>query len=213
MRSSRGADFRVSLPTLAEYVTMTPRIVTPVSLNSFSAMHMGLISLTSRFYPADANLIASLLDIHASPSPSTQGPPSLELLEAGTGHRGLTLHLARAIHAANALRPKNDSPSGEARENLQSSSFLKNGASDFQRPSGLEDHLNTRSESSYERSTDDRQAVVHTLDVSWKHSSHAEQIVKGFRQGLYTNNIVFHVGDVSQYVNCLNKNLLFQTTI
>lgn len=29
VRSSRGADLRVYLPTLAEYVTMTPRIVTP----------------------------------------------------------------------------------------------------------------------------------------------------------------------------------------
>lgn len=32
VRSSRGADLRVYLPTLAEYVTMTPRIVTPVGL-------------------------------------------------------------------------------------------------------------------------------------------------------------------------------------
>ena len=30
VRSSRGADLRVYFPTLAEYVTMTPRIVTPV---------------------------------------------------------------------------------------------------------------------------------------------------------------------------------------
>ena len=32
VKSSRGKGLRVNLPTLAEYITMTPRIVTPVSL-------------------------------------------------------------------------------------------------------------------------------------------------------------------------------------
>ena len=31
VKSNRGADLRAYLPTLAEYVTLTPRIVTPVS--------------------------------------------------------------------------------------------------------------------------------------------------------------------------------------
>ena len=54
-------------------------------------------------YPADANLIVSLLDIHATASPAVEdNGPCLEILEAGTGHGALTIHLARAIHAANA---------------------------------------------------------------------------------------------------------------
>ncbi|KAL9133203.1 MAG: hypothetical protein Q9175_005620 [Cornicularia normoerica] len=182
VKSSRGADLRVYLPTLAEYVKMTPRIVTPI-------------------YPADANLIVSLLDIHASPSPLTQGPPSLEILEAGTGHGGLTLYLARAIHAANIVRPNINSPSSKAVEGCQPPSHLITGTPSAQRPSGQEGDLNSQSKSSYEYSSDNRQAVVHTLDLSWRHSKHAEQIVKGFRYGLYANDIVFHVGDVSQWID------------
>ena len=36
VNSSKGKGFRVNLPTLAEYITMTPRIVTPVSLLRFT---------------------------------------------------------------------------------------------------------------------------------------------------------------------------------
>lgn len=182
VRSSRGADLRVYLPTLAEYVTMTPRIVTPI-------------------YPADANLIVSLLDVHASPLNSNQGPPSLEILEAGTGHGALTMYLARAIHAANALRTNTDGPRSKSVDDLMSASCLNNDTQSSQRPSGQEDYLNSGSKASYEHSSDNRQAVIHTLDVSGKHSNHAEQIVKGFRQGLYANDIVFHVGDVSQWID------------
>lgn len=149
----------------------------------------------------DANLIVSLLDIHASPSPSTHGPPSLEILEAGTGHGGLTLYLAKAVHAANALRPNTNNPSSKAVEDCQSASLFKIGAPGYQRSSGREDDLNSRSKPSYEHSSDDRQAVIHTLDVSLKHSKHAEQIVKGFRQGLYFNDIVFHAGDISGWID------------
>ena len=74
-------------------------------------------------------------------------------------------------------------------------------ASSSQRNPGQEDCLNSGSKPSYEHSSDDRQAVIHTLDVSWKHSKHAEQTVKGFREGLYFNDIVFHVGDVSQWID------------
>ena len=51
-------------------------------------------------------MIVSLLDIHVdtfSPGPVKEAP--LEILEAGTGHGGLTLHLSRAIHAANPPLP------------------------------------------------------------------------------------------------------------
>lgn len=60
--------------------------------------------------------------------------------------------------------------------------------------------------SSYEHRSDDRQAVIHTVDVSQKHLKHAEKIVKGFRQGIYANEIAFHVGDVSQWIDEQVKN-------
>ena len=46
--------------------------------------------------------MVSLLDLHVDLLASQNGAqPPAEILEAGTGHAGLTLHLARAIHAAN----------------------------------------------------------------------------------------------------------------
>jgi len=48
-----------------------------------------------------------LLDIHVEPPSSSENEvtPPLEILEAGTGHGALTLHLARAINAANPPPP------------------------------------------------------------------------------------------------------------
>lgn len=113
----------------------------------------------------------------------------------------MTLHLARAIHAANVLRPNVNRLRNKALEDCQSASCLRDGNLISQRPSGQEDDLNSQSISSYDHNSDDRQAVIHTLDVSRIHSKHAEQIVKGFRNGLYAQNIVFHVGDVSQWID------------
>ena len=100
------------------------------------------------------------------------------------------MHLARAIHAANALRPKSES-----------ASCSKDGVPGSQRPLAQDGDLKAQSQLSYEHGNDDRQAVIHTVDISSKHSKHAEQTVKGFRQGLYANDIVFHVGDVSQWID------------
>ena len=58
---------------------------------------------TDRFvqiYPRDASLIVSKLDLHPDRDPNQRTPEAssdrLEILEAGTGMGGLTLHLARA---------------------------------------------------------------------------------------------------------------------
>jgi hypothetical protein len=39
VRSSKGYEYRVYEPTLAEYVRLTPRLVTPVRLMSFEHAH------------------------------------------------------------------------------------------------------------------------------------------------------------------------------
>jgi hypothetical protein len=44
-----------------------------------------------------------------------------------------------------------------------------------------------------------RRAVVHTVDISEKHSNHARKVVKNFRHGLYYNNVDFHVGDIPDF--------------
>ena len=114
----------------------------------------------------------SLLDLNVETQHHDSKAPPLEILEAGTGHASLTIHLARAIHAANqstdddhGLQPLDDLTDSPSR--------------------GLQSH---------------RQAVVHTVDISASTSRHAQQIVSGFRQGMYCKDIDFHVGDVSEWI-------------
>ena len=111
------------------------------------------------------------------------------------------MYLARAIHAANVLPPKSDSLISKVVEAFQVAFHSQNVAPSSQRPFGQHDHLTSRVKSSYDHKTDNRQAVIHTVDVSWDRSQHAEQMVKSFRRGLYANDIAFHVGDISDWID------------
>lgn len=122
-------------------------------------------------YPSDANLIVSLLDLHPTSQAQSTDPP-LEILEAGTGHGALTLHLARAIHAANR---DSRGPASKIESLIE---FMD---------------INT--------SLHQRNAIIHSLDISAQHSKHASKILKGFRRGLYSNDVEFHVGDVSDWLD------------
>ncbi|KAE9987772.1 hypothetical protein EG328_001587 [Venturia inaequalis] len=83
VRSHKGAQFRVFEPSLAEYVTLSQRLVTPI-------------------YPDDANLIVNLLDLHPPvPEDTIYDDNPLQILEVGTGQGSLTLHIAKAIHGYN----------------------------------------------------------------------------------------------------------------
>ncbi|KAH4060637.1 hypothetical protein HBI24_104480 [Parastagonospora nodorum] len=168
VQSSKGSTQRIHEPTLADYVRLTPRLVTPL-------------------YPSDTNLIVSLLDIHVdTPSEPLRTEPPLEILEAGTGHGALTLHLARAIHAANPPRPS--APPIAQEEEPEDAIYLGETMADLH---------HTASQSW----KDNRRAIVHTLDISSKHSKHARKIVEGFRNGMYASNVDFHVGDVSDWIS------------
>ncbi|KAI4841389.1 adenine-N(1)--methyltransferase-like protein [Aureobasidium sp. EXF-8845] len=162
--SSAGHDYRVHTITLAEYVSMTRRLVTPI-------------------YPSDANLIVSLFDLH--PSAAEDGE-KIEVLEAGTGHGALTLHLSRAIHGANSQPPKPVPVS----EIVEDQSALESGSNDQQPES--DNALATWKVS--------RKAVIHTIDISPKYSKHAAKIVAGYRHGRYADNVDFHVGDASEWI-------------
>lgn len=167
IKTSSGQSYRLAEVTLGEYVRMSKRLVTPI-------------------YPADAALIVSLFDIHVSPPTAEDNPegPQLEILEAGTGHGSLTLHLSRAVHAANPVKPAGMSllafspPSGGNNDDFVSpaSNFLLN---------------------SWKK---ERRAVIHTIDVKKQYSKHAEKTVRGFQRGLYADNVDFHVGDASEWV-------------
>lgn len=82
--------YRLHEVKLEEYVRLTKRLVTPL-------------------YPQDARLIVELLDLHPPALLEHESEEKLEILEAGTGHGALTLHLARAICGANGFPTR---PSG-----------------------------------------------------------------------------------------------------
>lgn len=126
-----------------------------------------------------------MLDIHATQAPledSSVESPRLEILEAGTGHGALTLHLARAIHAANpALPPR----------------------------MYLQDHVQLHAERAGELSPElskrdvwkqQRGAVVHSLDISSRNLKTAKRTVRTFRQGMYSNDVDFHCTDVPSFI-------------
>ncbi|KAI5309018.1 hypothetical protein KEM55_004292 [Ascosphaera atra] len=141
-------------------------------------------------YPADASLIVSLLDIHVSPPGGTsQGP--VEILEAGTGHGSLTLHLARAVHAANTAPPflpprQRPSDPSKAKENVEGPA--------------LELELGADDAAALRAWREQRGAIVHTVDVSTGYSVHAESIVRGFRRGMYAGDVDFYVSPVEKWI-------------
>lgn len=45
-----------------------------------------------------------------------------------------------------------------------------------------------------------RKAIIHTVDISPKFSTHAEKIVRGFRRGIYTGNVDFYVGHIENWI-------------
>ncbi|KAI9817869.1 MAG: hypothetical protein M1827_000988 [Pycnora praestabilis] len=148
-------------------------------------------------------MIVSLLDLHVSP-PSTsdyQDDHRLEILEAGTGHGALTLHLARAVHAAN---PPAAPPS--ALENVtDDAESLYTGVVRFlglDKPAPLptQESPHDQNPLSSLSQKENRRAIIHTLDISSRHSTHASAIVRNFRHGIYANNVDFHVGDVSEWI-------------
>ena len=46
-----------------------------------------------------------------------------------------------------------------------------------------------------------RKAVVHTVEISPIYSQHAQQVVRGFRRGLYGSEVEFHIGDVGNWID------------
>ncbi|OOQ91083.1 tRNA (adenine-N(1)-)-methyltransferase [Penicillium brasilianum] len=179
VQAHKGPDVRLSLPTLEEYVALTPRLVTPI-------------------YSHDANLIVSLLDIHVHPPATGETQPPLEILESGTGHGSLTLHLARAIHAANTTAPPRPS-----RSQIQ---YVENRAQkpgeedtnkvDANQTAGNDDTAQLE----WDSWRADRNALIHTVDVSHKFAALAERNVKGFRRGMYAGDVDFYVGPVENWI-------------
>ena len=141
----------------------------------------------------------SLLDLHPTSQPHSTSP-LLEILEAGTGHGALTLHLARAIHAANVPASEKQADVGSAIGDENSSVVPQPHESEnglVERIGSIADISETGNSSNF---VTQRKAIIHSLDISPTYSEHATKIVQGFRRGLYTDDVQFHVGDISAWV-------------
>lgn len=131
----------------------------------------------------------------------------LEILEAGTGHGGLTLHLARAIHAANLALPGKRHMVTSVQEKIthsaQSISNTRIAGPEVETHSApnsdILDDSKTRIDGAISKSH--KQAVIHSLDISPSHLHHAKKLVEGFRQGQYADDVNFYVGDVSAWID------------
>jgi len=147
--------------------------------------------------------MVSLLDLHPSFNDDSTGisHDRLEIFEAGTGHGALTLHLARAIHGANRAPPEIP----PSKEPDQPATVSINDDAVVSTPKSAEDpnqSLETKAtQEAYDIWRANRRAVIHTLDVSAKHSAHAQATVKNFRQGMYFPDVDFHVGGIPEYLS------------
>ncbi|KAL2848545.1 adenine-N(1)--methyltransferase [Aspergillus pseudoustus] len=180
VQARKGPEYRITHPSLEEYVALTPRLVTPI-------------------YGHDTNLIASLLDIHVSPpGEGDDGRPPLEILESGTGHGSLTLQLCRAIQAANSLPPP--VPKASQVKYLQGRPIRPDSSKQPETEAIFAAEEVGTTQQNWDAWRAQRKAIIHTVDVGEQFSKHAESIVRGFRRGIYAGNVDFYVGHVENWI-------------
>lgn len=126
----------------------------------------------------------------------------MEILESGTGHGSLTLHLARAIQGANSRPPP--LPDKSQVQFLEGRP-IRPGTIDEEKERARGNAADNDAESDPVQQQWDswrtrRSAVVHTVEISPKFSAHAEKIVRGFRRGIYAGNVDFYVGHVENWI-------------
>lgn len=149
----------------------------------------------SQIYPNDASTIVSLLDLNPSrPGEDDQDDesPPFEIFEAGTGMGSLTLHIARALHAANPTFP------APLRQTLISSPFKPH--YEFTTSRGCLE-VSPEQQSALDAYASSRRAVLHTLDRNTKHARAAYKLVRNFRRAQYLPSVDFHVGSVDEYIS------------
>lgn len=170
-------------PTLSSYIVNSERHATPI-------------------YPHDANTIVSLLDLNPSrPGEEDEdevengvggslNTQQFEIFEAGTGMGSLTLHIARAIHAANPPIPV------PLRRAICEAKFRTK--SD---PSLTRVNLEPDMQEALDKYHSSRRAVIHTLDQKPKHTHAAYKFIRNFRRAQYLPSIDFHIGSIDEYLS------------
>lgn len=131
----------------------------------------------------------------------------LEILEAGTGHGCLTIHLARAIHAANPPWPEEKHRVDLMKDDKQlpllpkSSTMNDSLDADTHAPPspGVAEDQNTPAQSG--ESHLHRHAIIHTLDISSRNLKQARKLIREFRRGQYVNDVKFHASEVSAWID------------
>jgi hypothetical protein len=176
---------------LGAYILNSERHATPVRKISTPTKVINNL-IVSQIYPHHASFIVSLLDLNLSqPSEEDYDPetnkllPPLEIFEAGTGMGSLTLHLARALNAANPAVPP------MLRDALCTARYKSEDYS-------LE--LSEEVQAAYDSYRSNRRAVLHTLDQNAKHSRAADKLVRQFCRSLYYPTVDFHVGSIGDYI-------------
>ncbi|KIE00776.1 tRNA (adenine-N(1)-)-methyltransferase, partial [Metarhizium majus ARSEF 297] len=174
VHDSKGNRVVLQEPTLSSYIVHSERHATPI-------------------YPHDANTIVALLDLNPSrpgEDEDEENAPPFEIFEAGTGMGSLTLHIARAIHAANPpLPPKLRRAICEARFRPKSN------------PSLTRVDLEPAAEHALDEYRASRRAILHTLDQKPKHTHAAYRLVRNFRRAQYLSSVDFHIGSVGEYLS------------
>lgn len=131
----------------------------------------------------------------------------LEILEAGTGHGGLTIHLARAIHAANPPWPEEKGGANLVIDDEQplllphSSTVTDRLDVDTHAPPSPAAAENLNSPTKDGESQLHRHAIIHTLDISLRKLKQAQKLIRDFRRGQYANDVEFHASEVSAWID------------
>ncbi|KAI9893618.1 MAG: hypothetical protein M1814_006414 [Vezdaea aestivalis] len=179
-RNKPPAKWTIARPSFKDYIELTPRLVTPI-------------------YPGIAQIITSHLDIHPLPRSSSRTSP-LEILEAGTGHGSVALHISRILQSFNTAPPLE--PPLLLPPPTSKVTYLKASITSLMVKRG-ERHISTLSttdQAAYREWRAGRNAILHSVEASSLHASFAERIVHGFRSGLYSGNIDFYHADVVKWV-------------
>ena len=119
-----------------------------------------------------------------------------EMLEAGTGHGSLTLHLARAIHSFNGLPPV----SPHTYRSLES---VDEESTSFGALESQYSKLSSQKLESYEKWRSERRAILYSLEASPEHLKRAKYVVDGFNFGLYSGNVDFHLASLQPWLSSL----------
>lgn len=130
-----------------------------------------------------------------NPPAAAETQPPLEILESGTGHGSLTLHLARAIQTANPTPPPRP-----LRSQIQFLQGRPRRPNEEEERADQADGANDTAQQEWDAWRTQRNAIIHTVDVSRKYSALAEKNVRGFRRGIYAGNIDFYVGLVENWI-------------